>query len=294
MMLSISWFVALAVLALAMLLLGRRFGSCRSSVQNAALIVSVVAVGLAAMLRFRPVLLHHWLPLEISVWLDGLVSVFPWMFMVGVLSTGETTVQLRRSAPLMVVLGVVYFLFGGIWMLLPTIQIGAPEEISPSGIIIQNRHDTCVPASAANALRMMGIPATEQHMCEVVMAKPTRGSSIARAAYGLRDYLRQHDMRVRLLDVSAAEAADRATQKRPALIIIRSGLMADHMVVLLGRTARGEVLIANPSPGVHGGIPALPTLIGYGLEVYSEEDFARLYRRGAVVFEDLIPPLASG
>lgn len=289
MMLSVSWFCGLAVVAFAMLLIGRRFGRCKPAVSNTVLVLAVIGVGLAAGLRLRPVLLHQLIPLDVSIWLDGLVPVFPWMLLTGVLSTGETTHSLRRAAPLMIVLGVVYFLFGGIWMLLPSIHIGEPEEVSPAGIIIQNRHDTCVPASAANALRMMGIPATEERMCSVVMAKPTRGSSLARAAYGLRAYVLQHDLTLSLRDLSADEAVDLANHEKPVLIVIRSGFAADHMVVLLGRTDQGNVLIANPSPGVHGGVPALPAHLGHGLEVYTPEDFAKLYRRGAIVFEDLVP-----
>lgn len=287
MALSISWFVGLAFAALGMLLLGRRAGHCRQSVSNTVLVLGVIGVGLAASLRLRPALLHQMMPLEVSVWLDGLVPVFPWMLLVGVLATGETTQQLRRAAPLMVVLGAVYFLFGGIWMLLPTIRVGAPEDLTPVGIILQNRPDTCVPASAANALRMMGVPASEERMCGIVMAKPTRGSSLARAAYGLRTYLRNYDLSVTLRDIDADQAADTATRERPALIVIRSGFAADHMVVLLGRTDDGNILIANPSPGIHGGVSALPHYLGHGLEVYAPEDFARLYRRGAIIFEDL-------
>lgn len=289
MLLSVSWFVGIAVLAVGMYLLGRRLGTCRPLISNSAMLLAIVGVGAAASLRFRPVLLHQLLPLDISIWFDGLVALFPWMALVGMLRTSEIAENLRKSVPLLMVLGLVYFLFGGIWMVLPTIRIGEPENRSSAGIIIQNRHDTCVPASAANALRMMDIPASEERMCPVVLAKPTRGSSLARAAYGLRSYVAKHDMKLSLMDLTADEAADIATKQRPALVIIRSGPAADHMVVLLGKTDDGNVLIANSSPGEHGGIPALPTSHGYGFEVFRPDDFARLYRRGAIIFEDLTP-----
>lgn len=284
---SVSWFIGLAVLAVGMLLLGRRLGQGKPIVSNLALVVAVVAVGCTAILRFRPVLLHLYLPLELSIWLEGVVGVFPWMLLVGVLSSGQTTQRLRRAAPLMIILGVVAYLFGGIWMLLPTKVIGEPEQLSPVGVILQNEADSCVPASVAYALRLMDVPATEASMCKVVLAKPTRGSTPARVTYGLREYLRQYNLGVRLRDVTAAEAVDLATWSKPVLVVIRSGIAADHMVTLLGRTDDGNVLIANPSPGVHGGIPALPSNLGHGLEVYAPKDFARLYRRGAVVFEDI-------
>ncbi len=287
MLLSGSWFVGLALFASALYLLGRRLGRCRPVIVNSAMLLSILAVGAAAALRFRPVLLHQVLPLDVSVWIDGLVALFPWMLLVGLLATAESTTSLRQASPLMLVLGLVYFLFGGIWMVLPTIHVGEAEQRSTAGIIMQNRHDTCAPASAANALRMMGIPASEERMCPVVMAKPSRGSSLARTAYGLRSYIAKHDMKLSLMDLTADEAASIATRERPALIVIRSAMTADHMVVLLGKTDDGYVLIANSSPGEHGGVPALPASLGYGYEIFSLEDFARLYRRGAIIFEDL-------
>lgn len=290
MMISIAWFVSLAVLAAAMYLLGLRLGKSPAAARYPLLITAVIAIGCAAALRFRPVLLHQLLPLEISIWIDGLVALFPWMMLVGMLQTGPDSPNLKRAAPLMVVLGVVYFLFGGIWMILPTVQVGEPEKTSAAGIILQNRHDTCVPSSCANALRLMGIPASEERMCEVAMVKPSRGSSLARAAYGLRDYLSKYEMRVELKDLSADEVASVARRDRPALVVIRSGFVADHMVALLGKTDDGNVLIANPSPGAHGGVPALPVQLGYGLEVFTPENFAKLYRRGAIIFTDLLPP----
>jgi hypothetical protein len=288
MKLSIAWFVGLLVLALAMYVAGRRLGRLRANWRRNALLLSVAAIAATAMLRYRPILLHQLLPLEISIWFDGLVALFPWMLLVGILQTNPDTDRLHRTTPLMFVLGLIYFLFGGIWMVLPTIQIGEPEHTSAAGIIIQNRHDSCVPSSAANALRLMGVPASEERMCAITMAKPGRGSSLARAAYGLREYLAKYELRVELRDLTAEQVIATATRDRPILVVIRSGFAADHMVTVLGMTEDGNVLIANPSPGEHGGVPALPANLGYGLEVFTPENFTRLYRRGAIVFTDLL------
>ena len=159
-----------------------------------------------------------------------------------------------------------------------------PEGVTAQGVTLQSRGDTCVPAACATALRQMGIATTEGEMCHVVMARPGRGSTLARAAYGLRRHLARRGIDVLLENLDADEVMWTARPTRPVLVVIRSSLAADHMVVVMGRLGDG-VVIANPSPGAHGGVSPMPLKLNMGFEMYRPEDFARLYRGGAIVFE---------
>jgi hypothetical protein len=282
---SSIWFVLLLLIAPAFLAVGWWLGDQKNAaVRRGALFVTLALIALAAVPKFKPTLLHTMLPLGVSIHLEGVLATFPWMILVGLVWAGRFTANLRRAAPLMLLLGIVYFLFGGVWMVLPDVRPYERESRTSQGVTLQSRPDTCVPAACATALRKLGIPTTEGEMCHVVMARPGRGSTLARAAYGLRKHLARRGIDVVLKNLDADEVVWTARPSRPVLVVIRSSLAADHMVVVLGRLRDG-VVIANPSPGVHGGVSPMPVKLNLGFEMYRPEDFARLYRGGAIVFE---------
>jgi len=282
---SSIWFVLLLLIAPAFLAVGWWLGDQKSAaVRRIALFVTLALIALAAVPKFKPTLLHTTLPLSVSIHLEGVLATFPWMALVGLVWAGRFTANLRRAAPLMLLLGLVYFLFGGVWMVLPDVRPYERESRTSQGVTLQSRGDTCVPAACATALRRMGIATTESEMCRVVMARPGRGSTLARAAWGLQRHLQRRGIRVRLENLDADEVVWTARPSRPVLVVIRSSFAADHMVVVLGRVRDG-VVIANPSPGRHGGVSPMPVKLNVGFEMYRPEDFARLYRGGAIVFQ---------
>ena len=288
-------FCILLALSGLLLLAGRWLGERGPRTARTGLVVAFLLVALAAVPKFRPALLHTICPLSISIWLEGVLATFPWMVLVGALWTGPFGKRVNRAGPLMLVLGLVYYAFGGVWMVLPNVEVAVQESRTARGITLQSRQDTCAPAACATALRMMGIETTEGEMCHVVMAKPGRGSTLARAAYGLRQHLKRRGIGVSLEGLSAEEVLQTAQPDRPILVVIRSNIAADHMVVVLGRVVilgsdQDGVVIANPAPGEHGGVESvrIDAVFGYGyfgFEVFTLDDFARLYRGGAIVFE---------
>jgi hypothetical protein len=282
---SIGWFMALLAVALVCGVIGRRLARLQESWVRAVAAFAVLGVALAAIPRFRPALLHEVLPLDITIWFEGVLAVFPWMILVGVLSKAHFTDRLQRTAPLLFVLGLIYYIFGAVWMVLPPIDLQDREVgVRPSGVFLQSAPDTCTAASAATALHFLGIKTTEQEMANVVRAKPGRGSTLGRVTIGLRDVLTPA-WNVDIRDLDAVEIAQRARVDRPILVVIRSGVGADHMVVVLGQIPAG-ILVANPSPGMHGGVVPLDVELppNYGNEVYAPEDFIALVRPGAIVF----------
>jgi len=273
--------------------LGRQLKLCSKKTARWVMALIVLLIAVAALPRFFPTLLYTLLLLSACVWLEGIPACFPWMLMTGTLWTGPFTKRLRRPARLMVVLGLVYFLFGSIWMILPNVQIPVRENRTGYGLTLQARPDTCVAAASATALRMMGIGTTENEMCYVTMVKPTRGSTLTRAAYGLRDYLKRRNINVVIRNMSAEELSQTATPKRPCLVIISSGAFADHMVVVMGRAViLGEsdgIVVANPSIEETSRVQRtrMDSMFGhgyFGYEMYPVDEFEKLYRGSAILF----------
>lgn len=280
-----SIFIALALLALAWLWFGRRAAGRSASAQRSIAAVSILLVMLAVIPRFYPPLLHTHLPLSITIWLEGVLPTFPWMMLAGAFlarPAASAFARFRRVGGWMTVLGWVYYLYSAVWMVLPNVDV--PYELGRNayGVWAQSHIDTCVPAACATALSLMDIPTSENAMADVVLAKPSRGSTLARAAYGLQRHLAPHDISVEYQDLNVAEVVSRASATQPVLITIKSNWAADHMVVVLGATGQA-VLVANSSPGSHGGVPQLDVGQPFGVEAYRPEDFARIARPGAIV-----------
>jgi len=246
--------------------------------------IGAIGVGLAAVIRFRPAILHATFPLDVTIWFEGVIAVFPWMLLAGALSVASFEARLQRATPYFATLGIVYYLFGAIWMILPDIDLDGHEiGLMPTGVFIQSAPDTCAAASAATALHFLGVETTEQEMINAVRARPGRGSTLGRVALGLREELAP-GWTVSIENLDALDIAQQARMNRPLLAVIRSAFGADHMIVVLGYCPSG-ILVANPSPGVHGGVQPLnlPIPAGMGNEIYRPEDFARLIRPGAIV-----------
>lgn len=288
---ALLWFGGLAIAAWGMLGLGSFLGE-RS--RAGALAATLLAFGLLiiwAFCKYSPALPATIIPLDVLVWVEGVLATLPWMLLVGVLTRSSATERIHRSRSALVTLGFVYYLYGGIWMLLPTIRPDHYETVSNRGVTIQSRHDTCAPSAAATALRYMGFSATEYDLCRVVLAKPGKGSSLVRTTWGLSRLLEPYGYRASLEDLTAEEVARVATRDRPVLITIRASAVADHMVAVLGMIGTDLVLIANPEPVVPDGNEKFEHSLGYGWQAYSLSSFRALYRGGAIVFHDLTRPL---
>jgi hypothetical protein len=283
MLASTLWFIGLLAMAACCFAIGAHFGKRSKRVGQLALLVLVGLIAIAAIPRYRPAFVAEYVPLEFLVRFEGTFGVYPWMALIGVLVTSKLSSTLRRAMPLLVIMGLLLFLHGAVWMVLPVIEITEREDRTETGVTLQSRHDSCVPSACATAVRRFGVSATEAQMCEVVQAKPSRGSTLVRAAWGLRDFLAPHKLDVTLDDLTIEEVVAKARRNRPVLVTVRSSLVADHMIVVLG--AYGEdVLIANPSPfGQHGRYKAQRVRVGDGLEVFTMDDMRAMYRRGAIV-----------
>jgi hypothetical protein len=243
-----------------------------------------LVMGLSLIPRFLPAFFPTVLPLELLVWLEGTMAAFPFMVLVGILAAGKFGASWERPKRLLALLGVVYFIFNAIWMVLPDIEPEEEENRSIGKVTLQTRPDTCAPSAAATLLRRMGYNYSEAEMCRIVRARPTRGSTLVRTAYGLRHILDPHGYDVTIEPHSAIELATRAVNGKPSLVTIRSGPAADHMVAVVDRLGP-YVIIANPSPGTHGRYAPVDVQLNFGYQMYAIEDFERMHRGAAIVIE---------
>lgn len=288
---SLLWFGGLAIAAWGMLVLGSWLGRRSATGALAAMLLSFGLLIVWALCKYSPALPATVIPLNVLVWIEGVLAVMPWMVLVGVLTTSPATERVHRSRGALVALGFAYFLYGGIWMLLPTIEPDRYETISNRGVTIQSRHDTCAPSASATALRYMGLSATEFDLCRVVLAKPGKGSSLVRTTWGLSRLLEPYGLTASLEGLTADEVAQVASRHRPVLVTIRASAVADHMVAVLGMVGNDRVLIANPEPVVSDGVERFEISLGYGWQAYSMETFREMYRGAAIVFQDTIRPV---
>ncbi len=292
---SWNWFIAQALACVVAYLLGRAVTSTSRSLQEIALLATVVAlVGLALRGRVMEALVAV-IPLDVLVYVEGTLIVPPFMFLAGILSApkpgrsfeeGEgARLQLHtgKLGPMLATLGMVYLVVSGAWMVMPRVPASQIANVTMgAGFSQQSRDDTCVAAALATALRAPGIDlhVTEAEMADLADVRVGQGSTMVRALKAAELRLAGGDIEPRLYNYSAHEVVQMATASRPVLVTIRSGVSRTHMVAVLGMS-RGKVLIANPWRTQRSS-----SVAGSGLERMSLEHFSKSYVGSAIVFID--------
>lgn len=146
-------------------------------------------------------------------------------------------------------------------------------QIDTDGVCLQSEYYTCGPAAAVTLLRKLGLPADEGPLaiaartCAVVGTPPDELASTLTALYAPRVTAR-HRL---FADVDELAGA------LPAIAVIEYLFMVDHYVAVLEVGPR-EVVVGDPL---------------HGKRRLSREDFARVWRRNAVVLVPTSPAASS-
>ena len=162
-MASVDWFIVIAVLSVLAFLLGRWIG------MSTRLRAGVwVALGLGVLatwtwLSSRPDVAIQAIPVGVLCYLEGTGGTPVFMLILGIAWSRCRIPRQKRVTVLAVVLGVFYFMTGGMWMLQTTPQSGFAQTI-PGSAVMQSQDFSCVPASCATALNRLKIPTTESEM----------------------------------------------------------------------------------------------------------------------------------
>ena len=110
------------------------------------------------------------------------------------------------------------------------------ERISPDGVVLQTSGASCVPASAANIVRLLGGSATERQMAELLGSAD--GTSPAQVVYGLRPLGLQ-------CELSRLEDADPSRLKPTTMLLVdhpATGYASHAVVYAAARADRFEIL----------------------------------------------------
>ncbi|MEO0587988.1 MAG: hypothetical protein AAF078_10140, partial [Planctomycetota bacterium] len=107
----------------------------------------------------------------------------------------------RVMARCSAVVGMAFFVYGGLWMIQPVPTLGGSSNVP--GRALQSTEYTCVAAASATALDTLGIPASEMEMAELTGTRPAQGATLIRAYDGLRRKLEGTAYRPRLVRTRA-------------------------------------------------------------------------------------------
>lgn len=134
---------------------------------------------------------------------------------------------------------------------LPSLSSAPPA----GGAARQTTAWSCGAASAVTLLAAHSVPSTEREMGELCLTYPGRGTTMPRFRRGLSLKVAREGapLRVRAADHLSMEELE--AFPRPCLIGIEFTLFVDHAVVLLGRAADGNWLVADP---LHGAVRPMP------------------------------------
>ena len=270
---TIMWFIAVLAALPAMWFAGRLAARIADPMRRSLVIGSAVLLLIGwSILIHHPAVAVELLPLSVLARIEGIGAAPLFVF---ILSVGWelATVRRQRAVLLMgMLLGLGYFVQGGLWMMRPT-PTNAFSPSSDTYLVFQTQDYSCVPAASATALRILGFGATESDMARLTETRPGSGATLLRALNGLNQRLRHSSIQPRLLEPSYDELMRLET---PILTALRYEASQLHMVTLIEVRPSGVVLF---DPQV-------------GIETLRRSEFEQLYRGQVIAFEGQIkrPP----
>jgi len=240
----VNWFMLQANASLAGLWLGLWAGRGPSRRMWMWLGLSLGMLLCWTWLKRHPSLAVQAISPSVLYYIEGTGAVPFFMVMMGLVYAHSHLAHQKRLAILSMMLGAIFFVQGGLWMLQST-----PTELfvdTVSGdVVIQSQEYSCVPAACATALRGMGVETNELEMAQLTQVRPGTGATLIRAAEALRRKLAGRPVAVHILDVDYDQLPDLAG---PLLTPLQLEINRQHMVVLLRFNGQGA-WVADPEQG---------------------------------------------
>ena len=210
-------------------------------------------VGMALLMTWvwlmrHPAIAVQMMPVSLLSRIEGTGATPFFLLIVGVAWGQSQLARQRRLATLAMVLGMIYFLHGGLWLLQSTPSVGFAQTVSSQQSVMQSQDYSCVAAACATALNTLGFEATEAQMAQLTNTRPGTGATMIRAMAGLTRRLAKTDYRVTLLDT---DYAGLMKLPMPALTPLQYEATRQHMVTLL-EIKPDTVVLADPMGGVYG------------------------------------------
>ena len=242
---AISWFIAVASLAAMAWAVGVSVGRSSAPVSRTGLLLGVA--GLLAwgyLMRHQEVAVQL-IPASVLSRVEGVAAVPLFMLVVGIAWTRAHLSRQRHIIGWAMVVGAIYFVQGGWWMLQTTPAMGQ-RQATVSGIVLQSQDYSCVAAASATALNMLGIATSEAEMAELTETRPGTGATTLRAMAALERKLVGTGYRV---DLVSPDYPRLCLIDLPALTPLQFDATRRHMVTLLSVSPEG-VTYADPMEGM--------------------------------------------
>lgn len=260
-------FVLIIVVSIAAFLLGRRVGGRPGLLALTVAGLAFVSLCIWSWLQWNPATLVRLVPLSVLSMVEGTAGTPLLAVILGVAWRRSRRGHERAAVVLGFLVGAVYFLRGGMWMVQPLPALAFADETGPRRpVVMQTQDFSCGPASCATALRRLGIWTTELEMADVTQARPVSGTTMIRTLHGLTRRLEQTPWRPRLIK---ADVDQLARLPMPALALTREQATQAHIVTLL-QVAPRVVFVADPVDG---------------LMMLSREQFEEIFTGEAMVFD---------
>tara|TARA_Y100000588_G_scaffold67905_1_gene68889 strand:+ start:459 stop:1259 length:801 start_codon:yes stop_codon:yes gene_type:complete len=242
---SVQWFIFQIVVSTAAFGLGLHVGRTTVLRKSLWLGFGLGILVYGTWLQKTPSVAVQMVPLWVLPYIEGTAGVPGFMLVIGVFYAHSKLPQQRRLAALAVLLGVIYFFQGGLWML----QVTPTRTFAHNAdgeLVRQSRDYSCVAASCATALRQLGVDTSESEMAMLTQTRPGTGSTIVRALHGLQIRLSGMGVVPSMLEPSYEQVM---RLEMPILTLLQLELGKQHMVTLLRIDDMG-VQVADPQRGM--------------------------------------------
>jgi len=232
------WFICQGLVAAIALACGFWFARGPGRRCAVAVLAALALLALWAWLQRHPSVLVQAVPVHILRYFEGTGAVPLFMFIMGVVCQRSALPRQKGLAGMAVCLGVLYFLYGGLWMV-QTTPARLLQVTSVADQTLQSEHFSCVPAACATALNRLGVPASEGEMAGLTDTRRGSGATLIRAMDALQSKLSSRQVKVVL-----AEPRYEKLRKlpMPALALLQPEALRRHMVVLDAVGAKGVTL----------------------------------------------------
>lgn len=226
-----GWFIALAASAAAAWGIGAVVGRRRPKYAAAAILIAVALLAGWTFLSRNPSVAVQIIPVYVLSHIEGVAAVPVFLFIMGLLFAKAQVPRQKRVAAWATLLGGVYFMQGGLWLIQAAPQVGFADAIH-RGPVRQSVEYSCVPAACATSLNLLGYYTSEAEMVRLTSTRPGVGSTTVRALYGLNQRLEalRAPGRFTLIGATIDEVRRLPT---PALTPLQFDRTQRHMVTIL-------------------------------------------------------------
>jgi predicted double-glycine peptidase len=241
---SVLWFAGTVATGVIAGVVGMRLGRGDAPRAWRAVAAAATLLGLWAWLAWNPAVAVQAIPVRLLSRIEGVAAAPLFMLILGVAWARSARPRQRAVVTAAALVGVIYVLRGGGWMIQPTPAEAFTRTIDRE-MVAQSQDYSCVAAASATALTRLGLLTSEAEMARLTRTTPGNGATLVRAMDGITQRLRGTPWRVELLQPTLDQLMVLPT---PMLATVQVGPLQRHMIVVEAATPR-HVRVLDPAGG---------------------------------------------